>query len=249
MAKNAGQHGALPRVTQPGIRTRQPLSEAAFGLPSDHGRRGCAAPCAILIAEELNVKDIRVSGSHRRHGLNTKLKPVDTLGRELRGDFPCRARGYYRWRTQGQVAEWGKQLLNGEKISVQVNGKSFELGPDQVIVQQSGAEGYAVAEQAGYLAALRTELSEELLQEGLAREVVRRIQTLRKDADLDISDHIAVNYEASERLTAAITTHQDYIAAETLADELAVAEPSARTHQASDKFDGESLSIGLDKLG
>jgi isoleucyl-tRNA synthetase len=244
LAKTLVSMGHSARNTA-GIRTRQPLSEAAFGVPSDHDAQ-VVLRLRDLIAEELNVKEIRILEA--TDGMvEYKLKPVDTLGRDLRGDFPA-VRGAIVDGDAAQVTAWGKQLLNGEKINVQVNGKEFELGPDQVIVQQSGAEGYAVAEQGGLLAALRTELSEELLQEGLAREVVRRIQTLRKDAELDISDHIAVSYEASERLSKAIESHRAYIAGETLTDDLTVAAPSARKHQASDAFDGESLSIGLDKL-
>ncbi|HLA42765.1 MAG TPA: DUF5915 domain-containing protein, partial [Aggregatilineales bacterium] len=227
-----------------GIRVRQPLSEAAFGVPSNRDAE-LVRRLQDLIAEELNVKSVTILEA--TEGLvYYKLKPVDTLGRDLRGDFPA-VRNAIINGDEAQITEWGKKLLAGENISVQINGKVFDLTPEQVIVQQTGAEGYAVAENAGYLAALKTDLSEALIQEGLAREVVRRIQTLRKDADLDITDRIIVSYNASDRLAKAIEVHRDYIAGETLADNLNAGDPGAQAHQSSDEFDGESLTVGITK--
>ncbi len=227
------------------IRVRQPLSEAAFGVPSNHDAE-VVLRLKDIIADELNVKQVRVLEAGTSGMVNYKLKPVDTLGRELRQDFPAVRQAIING-DEKQVAEWGQQLLRGEKIRVQVNGKTFELGSEQVIVQQTGAEGYAVAETAGYLAALKTELTEELIQEGLAREVVRRIQNLRRDADLNISDHITVRYQASEKLAAAIQNFAEYISRETLADDLKSEAPNGTPHQVKDEFDNEQLVLGIVK--
>jgi len=226
------------------IRVRQPLGEAAFGVPSNRDAE-VVLRLQDIIKEELNVKGVRILEA--ADGMvEYKLKPIDTLGRELRKDFPAVRNAIVNGDT-AQIAEWGKQLLVGENIQVAANDKTFDLTPEQVIVQQTGAEGYAVSENAGYLAALKTELTEELIQEGLAREVVRRIQTLRKDADFDISDHIAVSYKASERLTKAIEAFGDYIKAETLADVLTSHAVDNATHDTSDEFDGETLKISIRK--
>jgi isoleucyl-tRNA synthetase len=227
------------------LRVRQPLSEAAFGLPSTHDAE-IVLRLKELIAEELNVKQVAILTA--TDGMvNYKLKPVDTLGRELRGDFQA-VRNAIVTADENQVAAWGKQLLSGQTIAVHANEKVFDLTAAQVIVQQTGAEGYAVAEQGGYLAALRTELTEELLQEGLAREVIRRIQTLRKEADLDISDHIHLTYQASPNVIAAIQAFGEYIAAETLANSLTQGATPAGAHQTSDEFEGEHLTIALMKV-
>ena len=228
-----------------GVRVRQPLAEAAFGLPSNADAESVSR-LSDMIAEELNVKAVTVLEA--TDGMvNYKLKPVDTLGRELRKDFPPVRKAIVDG-DEAQIEAWGKQLMNGESISVEANGKTFDLDSSQVIVQQTGAEGYAVAESGGYLAALKTELTDDLLQEGLAREVVRRIQNLRKDADLDISDHIAVTYQASDTLKAAIEAHKAYISEETLADTLSEGTPNG-SHSLSDEFDDETLSISLEKQG
>ena len=197
------------------------------------------------IMEELNIKAVKLLQPGAEL-VEYKLKPVDTLGRELRKDFPAVRKLIVD--AQGeQVKTWGKALMAGNTISVEANGKTFDLGPEHIIVQQTGAEGFAVAENAGFVAALSTELSEALVHEGLAREVVRRIQQLRKDADLDIADRIDVTHRASERLQTAIENFRDYIATETLAARLTAGDPSGTKWTASDEFDGETLSIGIKK--
>jgi isoleucyl-tRNA synthetase len=95
------------------------------------------------------------------------------------------------------------------------------------------------------VAALDVELNDELLKEGLAREFVRRVQDLRRQADLNVDDHIMVEYKASPQLAEALVANAEYIKAETLANELnSVDEPSGQA-QAKHSFDGQSLQIAL----
>jgi isoleucyl-tRNA synthetase len=225
-----------------GIRVRQPLAEISFGVPSDKDGE-IALRYREPIAEELNVKQVKLlqTGADM---VEYRLKPVDTLGRELRKDFPPVRKAIVE-AAPGQAKQWGRALLAGETIAIEASGKTFQLDKDQIVVQQSGAEGFAVAESGGYLAALKTELSEALIQEGLAREVVRRVQQLRKDADLDIADRIDVVYRASDGLRAALRNFADYIASETLANSMTPGDSDGFEYVASDEFDGESLTLAL----
>ena len=227
------------------VRVRQPLAEVSFGLPSDKDGE-IALRYAEPIAEELNVKTVKLleAGADL---VDYKLKPVDTLGKDLRKDFPPVRKAIVEASTE-QAKAWGKALLAGQSIQIEANGKQFKLNNEQIIVQQSGAQGYAVAENAGFLAALKTDLSEELIQEGLAREVVRRIQQLRKDADLDISDRISVTYQASAGLQAAMQQFNDYIATETLANTITTGAVTDAEHHVSDEFDNETLSVAINKI-
>jgi isoleucyl-tRNA synthetase len=88
-----------------------------------------------------------------------------------------------------------------------------------------------------------------LVQEGLAREFVRRVQDQRKQVGLDISDHIRVVYSASEGLSAALETFRDYIMGETLADEMAAGAVPEDESAKSDKFDGEEVAFSIEKIG
>jgi isoleucyl-tRNA synthetase len=131
-------------------------------------------------------------------------------------------------------------------IIVTVEGETISVLPGEVEVRQTAREGYVVAEEAGYLAALKTELTPELEREGLAREFVRRVQDLRKSAGLDISDRIVVRYDASKKLAEAVHGFADYITSETLCVDLAAGElPEGAT--AEDSFDGETLKVALAK--
>ena len=95
-------------------------------------------------------------------------------------------------------------------------------------------------------------LTEELLLEGLSREVVRRVQSMRRDADFDISDNIDIVYSAGENLTKAINQFSDYIKSETLALSLEEGTPDDDFHSADfqDKnaIKGENLTIGVRKM-
>lgn len=229
------------------IKVRQPLLEACFAVPS-HEDPSVVLEMAEMVADELNVKQVRVlSLADSSTMVEYSLKPVDTLGRELRGDFQAVRKLLVEAEGQ-QVVAWSQTLLNGHNIEVMANGKAFSLSPQQVIVKQTSAEGYAVAEEHGFLAALRTELTDELIREGLAREVVRRIQTLRKDADFELSDRIAVTYQAVGKFENVMNEFADYIATETLAEAWQVGKPTTDDFTDSLEVDGDTLLLGVRRL-
>ena len=93
----------------------------------------------------------------------------------------------------------------------------MELAAGDILVETSSAEGYACAEDAGFLAELDTNLTDELINEGLAREVVRSIQDARKQAGLEVSDRIVLGVSGSAGIEKALAAHRDYIMTETLA--------------------------------
>lgn len=230
-----------------GIKVRQPLSDVSFAVPS-HEDPEVILAMADMVAEELNVKQVNILNPTDSVGMvNYALKPIDTLGRELRGDFPA-VRNAIVECDEKQVVEWGQALLGGENITVKANGKSFSLSPEQVIVKQTSAPGFAVAEEHGYLAALTTELTDELIQEGQAREIVRSIQLMRKAADFELSDRIAVTYQASGDLEKVMTTFADYIAEETLAEEWTAGTPNNSGYTETVDVDGENLTINIRRL-
>jgi isoleucyl-tRNA synthetase len=98
-----------------------------------------------------------------------------------------------------------------------------------------------------YLAALVTDLTPELVQEGLAREFVRRVQDLRKTAGLEISDRIRLYYKVSDLLYLAVKNFGEYIKAETLALELVPGPVPDELPRISDSFDGEQMIVGVKK--
>jgi isoleucyl-tRNA synthetase len=123
----------------------------------------------------------------------------------------------------------------------------YSVLPEEVEVKALAREGFAVAEEGPYVAALVTELTPELVQEGLAREFVRRVQDLRKSADLDVADRINLYVEASPALQSALEAYREYVSVETLASSLTFGPAAEGASVVEDKFEGETLKAGLVK--
>jgi isoleucyl-tRNA synthetase len=226
-----------------GIRVRQPLAVAQF-VTREAAEAEAVTRLADLIKSELNVKQVQVL-ANASEVVQYRLNPLPRLlGKKLGKEFP-RVQAALREGKQDDVRRWATTLLGGKNISLEFDGEVFEMTPEEVEVQQQAAEGFAVAEESGYLAALDTTLTEDLIMEGLAREVVRRVQTMRKDADFNIDDTITVAYVASARLSQAIEQFADYIRAETLSQSLQKGVPKNGFHREDFQFDGETLSLGV----
>ncbi|MBC6934321.1 MAG: isoleucine--tRNA ligase [Chloroflexi bacterium] len=225
------------------IRVRQPLTKAVF-MTRDPEEAAAVRKLAALVESELNVKEAGVledAGSVVSYALN----PLPSLlGKKFGKDFPLVQRTL-REGAPADVRRWAAALLDGQNVTVEIDGRSFEVTPEEVEVKQQAAEGFAVAQDSGYLAALDTRLTDELVMEGLAREVVRRVQTMRKEADFNIADTIHIRYAASEQLSRAITRFMDYIRAETLGESLEAGEPGDGFHRQDFSFDGETLSLAV----
>lgn len=246
------------------IGVRQPLASVEFAM-RDVAEAQMVNKLQELIKSELNVKSVRVittDEAHDRVRVLYHLNPLPrVLGKKYGKDFP-RLQAVLRDGDQETVRPYAEALLRGETTTVTVGEAQFEVAPDEVEVKVSRevAQGYSVAEEGGYVAVLDTRLNDALVDEGLAREVVRRIQTMRRDEDFNISDNIAILYNASERLAAAIAAHVDYIRAETLATtmeqgDLTDADGFYRVDyapsddpRADTSINGERLSLGVKRI-
>nr|MCU0475861.1 DUF5915 domain-containing protein [Anaerolineae bacterium] len=179
-----------------------------------------------LIAAELNVKQVQVLAG-AGDVVSYKLNPLPAaLGKKLGKDFP-KVQKALREGDAAQVRAWAQALLKGESVSLTLDDVTYEVTAAECEVKQAAADGYAVAEDNGYLAAVDTRLTDALRAEGLAREVVRRVQDSRKKAGLEIEDRIVLSYVASGALAEVIETYKDSIADEVLAVSITHAEPSA----------------------
>jgi isoleucyl-tRNA synthetase len=228
---------------QANLKVRQPLAEAIFVVRYS-AEQDVVRALAGTVAEELNVKVVRVADSAESmvtYSLNPLPKVLAPL---LKGDFP-KVQKVLREGAPADVTQWAKTLLAGESVTVEVDGKTYTITPEQCEVHQSAAEGYEVVEDYGYVAALSTTLTAELVQEGMAREFVRRVQMLRKEANFDISDRINVTYQASDGLKTAIAAFREYVQRETLADTLVEGLPVSGAQSSEFSFDDETVTLGV----
>ncbi len=201
------------------IRTRQPLRRVVLVGP-ERALEG-AAPLFDLLADEVNVKE--VGSAPDLSGLAThSLKPrFDLLGPRLGPLAPSVARALGRL-TPEEAALAVRRLAAGDDLAVDVEGQDepVKLEAGEVEVKTEGLPGWVVEGGDGRYVALDTEVSEELLWEGLAREMVNRVQRLRKEAGFEVEDHIEMVYKASGEAARALERTRDYVASETLCDSL-----------------------------
>lgn len=225
-------------------KVRQPLAEAAFSV-GNNTERAALMKNVDVIQDELNVKQVRLLDASTEAVSHT-VKPLPKqLGQKYGNKFPVIQKAILAMNAE----EVAKALLTGNPLEVKAGGETFHIISEEVEVKALAKEGFAVAEDGAYVAALVTTLTPELIAEGLAREFVRRVQDLRKTADLDVADRIELFVEASAGLKTAVESHADYIKSETLTVKLSFATPPANASVVEDAFEGETLKVGLVKSG
>jgi isoleucyl-tRNA synthetase len=170
------------------------------------------------------------------------VKPLPKqLGQKYGNKFP----GLQKAILAMNAEKVANTLMSGQPVKVALEGVDYDILGEEVEVKAQAKEGFAVAEDGAYVAALVTDLTPELVEEGLAREFVRRVQDLRKSADLDVADRIELFVEASAGLRSAIEAHQEYITAETLTTSLVFGAPPEGASTSEDQFDGETVAFGI----
>jgi len=200
------------------IRVRQPLNRILLPVVDEKFKQEVEA-VSELIKAEVNVKKIEyvtdASGLMKK-----KAKPnFKTLGRRLGKDMKAANQLISNWKPN-QIAE----LEKTGNVTVELNGNNYDLSREDVLITSEDIPGWQVAQDGDITVALDTTLSEELKKEGLARELVNRIQNLRKDSDFNVIDRINVYIENNETLAGAMNDFSDYVKNEVLADRIAFKE-------------------------
>ena len=225
-------------------RVRQPLQEAAFWV-GNAPERGAVQVYSDLIADELNVKHVRLLDTSAEAVSHTAKPLPKQLGQKYGSKFPAVQKAILAMDAEALA----HSLQSGGKARVVVDGESLEINADEVEVKASAKHGFAVAEEGTRLVALVTQLTPALIQEGQAREIVRRVQDLRRSANLEVADRIHLFIAASEALKAAVEAHRDYIMTETLAVSLDFKGLPDGAHHIEDRLEDETLQLGLLKAG
>jgi isoleucyl-tRNA synthetase len=196
---------------------------------------------ADQLIEELNVKEVGVMDDESEY-FDYQVRPnLPVLGPKL----------------GPRVGELQRALASADKASVAkaatagrpVELDGFTLEPSELLITTQGKHGFAAAEDAGYAAVVTTEITPELADEGLARELVRRIQEMRKDAGFDISDRIRLTYDGDADIGRVMQSWRDYIAQETLAESVEASGPPPGAHSEEHDIDGRKVVLGVERSG
>lgn len=220
------------------IRVRQPLRKITVPVLSDTFRKRLDA-VASLVASEVNVKE--VEGVDESGGLFVKkAKPnFKTLGPKY-GQLMKGIAGIVNQMDNDAIRNFE---ANGE-LTTEVNGQEVILQSEDIEISTADIPGMLVASEGGVTVALDITLDEELTAEGLAREAVNRIQNLRKETGLDVTDRIRLELSGSEELKSALEKNSDYLCSEVLAEGWTWAKNDGSTSVEIDDF---ALEIYLEK--
>ena len=239
LARQVSSLGLGARNTA-GLKVRQPLAKV---MVYAGGKRALRDELVDIVKDELNVKAFEFVEEARQLVTYRILPDNKLLGPKFGARFPAVRAALAAidpYEVAGSVAA-------GLPVNVQVDGETLELAPSEVLVSTHPAEGLAVAADKLITVAVDATITPELRLEGLAREVVRRIQAMRKDAGFDIADRISTYYVATEELAQVFATWGDYVKAETLTTNLVAGEPPEGAYQETQKVEGEDLLLGVKK--
>ncbi len=225
--------------SQSGVRTRQPLSRLLVRAPDDAAAKALDDHKGQVL-EELNVKSIEFIA--RDAGLvSYRIKPnLPRIGKQY-GKLVPQVKKALEIADGAAIAG---AVARGDRFEIEVGGEQISLAAEDVLIETSSAEGYACGEDGGYLTALDTTLTEELVREGVARELIRTVQEARKQAGLEVSDRIVLGVSGSTGVEASLAQYRDYLMAETLATGWSV-DQEKPLYRESRTLDDEQWSIEI----
>ncbi len=212
------------------LKVRQPLQKMMVPILDPTFKRQLQDVEALILSE-VNVKELEYL--EETAGILVKKVKADfkKLGPKFGKDMKQVA-GAISQLSQDQISD----LEKNDKIELQLSDKTIELTTADVEISSEDIPGWLVATEGKYTVALDVTLSEELIEEGIAREVVNRVQNFRKEAGFEVTDKINISLETSNVLNSAIQNNKNYICSETLAENLSFV----------DKIDGEKFLLEID---
>ncbi len=193
------------------LKVRQPLSKA-YLISSNEELLASLKKQVKLIADELNVKEVEL--------LNDETKFVQFLAKP---NFPVLGKKIGPLMPQAKKAigdlskEQTQTLFSGGNITLQIGDRQVEITPSDVSIERKVKEGVAAGNLDDLTVALDTALNDDLLEEGMAREIVNKINTMRREKDFQVTDRIHITIETTDKVQSAFSNYHDYIAGEVLA--------------------------------
>ena len=217
------------------IKVRQPLNEILV----DGKYEALIEDLVPLIMEELNVKDVRFEKQLDKY-MNYSLKPNFKVAGPVLGK---NIKAFGAALAAADAAAVVAELETGGKYVLKVGDDDMKIEKDFVDVRIDAKEGFAVAMENNLFVILDTNLDADLIDEGFARELISKVQQLRKQKGLEMMDNISITIAADDEISAAVKKHKDYIMKETLALKL-------EENDAPEEFDlnGHKTGIAVEKM-
>ena len=221
------------------VKVRQPLQRMVCVVPDTGG----IEKLIPLLADELNVKDITFLTSADALVTLEARPNFRSLGKKFGKQTPLAAEAVSNIESDVLAA-----FEKGEPLTIVVGDDQRQLDQEDLVIVRRASGNLVVKEEAGYFAAIDPTVTPELRAEGLAREIVSRIQRMRKEAGFAVSDRISLWVTGTAEIEEAVRKHADWISEEVLARELIVGEAAGKHHvmQTVD-IDGQEASIAFER--
>jgi isoleucyl-tRNA synthetase len=224
------------------LRVRQPLQAAEIVL-AEPELEGPLREHLDLVRDELNVREIHFAPDADAYVTHHVKPNFRALGPRVGRRMPALKAAL----ADADGAALLRELEASGRVGLSVEGETLELSPDEIAVNLQARPGFSAASGGVGVVVLRTTLTPDLIEEGLFREVLNRVQTFRKELDLEYTGRIRLTLSGEERLLAAVRPRVDALARETLAVSVDVgASPPPGAHVSEASIDGAPLTLGLE---
>ncbi len=220
-----------------GIKNRQPIGD--MYVQSD---RRLDPEYYDIILDELNVKNIEFVDDASRFTSYSFKPQLRTLGKRYGKLVP--AIGEYLKNADGNALM--SELKANGVIKFNVEGTDIELAEEDVLTETAQADGYVAESDKYATVVLSTNLTDELIEEGFVRELVSKIQTMRKDAGFEVLDRIKVYHDGNERIAEIFSNNKEAISTDVLADDICAGKPDISKEW---NINGEKVTLGVEKIG
>lgn len=217
------------------IKNRQPLAKmlvSAKSLPEYYGD---------IVKDELNIKEVELGADLSKY-VNFEIKPnLPVLGKPYGKLIP----GIRKAIGAMNQMELAQTINKGNIVTINVDGTEIELNSERLLVTMQGLEGYAFAGEGEMGVVLDTHITEELKEEGHVREILSKIQNMRKESGFEVADKIRIYVSGNEMLQNVIGKFEEQIKRDTLAVEVVY---SAEREYNAVKINGEDLNLAVEKI-
>ena len=222
------------------IKTRQPLQKILIPVLTPVFRRNIEE-MADIIKEELNIKEIEYINDSTSNIIKKNVRPdYRSIGNKF---------GKLTSKIANAVKDFNDKdidaLLNNGKIVVELDGEKYSLNQEDVEIYHEDIEGWLVANEKNVTVALDTTITDELKNEGVARDFVSKIQNIRKDIGLEVTDRIDIKIVSNENYNTSINELSDYIKNETLCNEITIVD--TLENSTTIEIDDNNLSVLVTK--
>lgn len=223
------------------LKVRQPLKKIMVAL--DKSKQEALSKMKDVILEEVNIKDLLILTDDSEIVTKSAKANFKTIGPKFGKKVKAVAEAIKNFSKEDI-----SKIEKGLEITLNIEDENLMISKDDVEIISSEITGWVVEAEAGITVAIDVELNDALIEEGLAREFVNRIQNMRKDAGFDVTDKIIVNFIGSERFVKAINNFNQYISTETLAEKLSVEKISENGFTQEFKIGEFDCSINIAKV-